>query len=320
MITKYEHSEFGDYAEVNAMYEQLGKVIKKYRLMVGMSQKDLAEGICGKSYITLIENGHRCPNVIILFLLCNRLKVPIDLLFQTICRLDAESNMKNDLKVYAGLRRMDYLSGAKHANLDETVLVRLKSYELDGADVFVKRLRGEKFSDIDEDEFNSFKHARSVLSNRQSEDGGIFCSLYDLFCLSDWLLLMIFAGRSPEIYDQLLRYIAALDKQELVEEYTIQMRVILDFEMALVCNDLGHLTESNYYIEKGLKESKTYSVSAIIPQLYYAKGEVAFLQGDKFMAKAYIAKAMELHEIIHADEDDFPIVRIRAGQKGIEIK
>ncbi len=53
--------------------ESLGIIIKNLRTKKGLTQKTLAEGICSKEYIYLLEKGKRIPSAYILELLSLKL-------------------------------------------------------------------------------------------------------------------------------------------------------------------------------------------------------------------------------------------------------
>ena len=60
-------------------YETLGKNIKKYRLLCGMRQEDLAEECgCSNSHIGHIENHRKIPSLEMVVNIANALGVTID--------------------------------------------------------------------------------------------------------------------------------------------------------------------------------------------------------------------------------------------------
>ena len=63
----------------------LGEKFKLQRKKLGLSQKSLAEGICEQSQISKIERGHFIPSADLLFKLSQRLEVPLDYFFTSLC-------------------------------------------------------------------------------------------------------------------------------------------------------------------------------------------------------------------------------------------
>lgn len=58
--------------------KNLGTVLKELRKKRGMTQKQLAEGICAQSMLSAIENDVYIPNAILLVNLAKRLKVDLN--------------------------------------------------------------------------------------------------------------------------------------------------------------------------------------------------------------------------------------------------
>lgn len=56
----------------------IGDRIRYYRRIMGLSQKDLAAGICTQATISLIEKQNKLPSIRILMNLCERLNIHID--------------------------------------------------------------------------------------------------------------------------------------------------------------------------------------------------------------------------------------------------
>lgn len=65
-------------------YLKVGPLIKDFRNIQGMSRNELAKDICHPSYISRLEKGDRCPNVIILKQIANKLKIPVSYFFDVL--------------------------------------------------------------------------------------------------------------------------------------------------------------------------------------------------------------------------------------------
>lgn len=61
--------------------------IRYYRNLLGMTQKDLAEGICDVSTLYRIEKGLQIPRLELLTEICSRLKVPMDYIVSNITHI-----------------------------------------------------------------------------------------------------------------------------------------------------------------------------------------------------------------------------------------
>ncbi|MBP1042851.1 helix-turn-helix transcriptional regulator [Vagococcus sp. BWB3-3] len=59
-------------------YFNFGSKIKSARIKKGLSQKDLADGLCTQGLVSKIEKGEVIPNALLLKDLCLKLTVSID--------------------------------------------------------------------------------------------------------------------------------------------------------------------------------------------------------------------------------------------------
>ena len=62
--------------------DKLGDNVRYHRLQRGLSQQELAEGICSLQLISSIERGTSNPRVTILEKLADRLKVPLNKIYR----------------------------------------------------------------------------------------------------------------------------------------------------------------------------------------------------------------------------------------------
>lgn len=62
---------------LNDTYRKIGERVKCYRLNRGLSQGELAEGICSRQTISLLENGQHFPAVDFMRKIADRLSVPL---------------------------------------------------------------------------------------------------------------------------------------------------------------------------------------------------------------------------------------------------
>jgi transcriptional regulator with XRE-family HTH domain len=71
-------------------YSVIGKKIKELRKAVGLTQGDLAQGICTQALISRIEKGDIYPSATALYQISNRLGVDVNYFFEigTTPRLD----------------------------------------------------------------------------------------------------------------------------------------------------------------------------------------------------------------------------------------
>lgn len=305
---------------INQMYANIGKVIKKYRQNLNMTKKELAEGICSSPFITMIENGTRCPNAIILFKLCAKLGVSPDLIYRTLFFSDIEQYLENESNFCSCLRRMDYLNSFYYEKLNKNIMpliVDRQDLQLMG-EIFVESLKTEKFPEQLEKAKKYCPQIDKMFLTEKISNGELpLLKQYDICMISDYVFLHIFAGKSVDVYDKLSKHINVLNDVIITEINIQQLFLILKFEMALICNDLGKYKEGLLIIEDALEASKRYTLSASIPYLMYTKGENYLLSEQKEIGNEYIKKAYELHQVLSPANDKFTIIKLRMKQKGI---
>lgn len=306
--------------EINRLYSNLGSVIQKYRQRVNMSKKELAEGICNNSYITLIEKGHRCPNAVIMFKLCERLGISPNLLYQCLFFNDIEPYLENEVMIFACLRRMDYLNANHYAHLNENHMpsfISRKEIPQIG-DIFADGLRNENFAEQLEKLLNLNPRIETLFIKNKSTTKEIpLLRQYDIYSISDYVLLHIFSGKSDIIYSKLKKHISLLEHMIFTDINAHQMFLFLKFEIALICNDLKRYKEAILYIDDALNTAKKYTLGAVIPYLMYARGECFWLRNQKEIGREYLKRAFEFHKAFAPENDNFIAVRIRMKQKGI---
>lgn len=82
----------------------IGSIIEKYRNLIGLTRKELAENICSEKYIYLIEKGERSPSVEIARLFSDRLGID---LFEYYYYLDCNDpiSVRNYIETFNKCRR-----------------------------------------------------------------------------------------------------------------------------------------------------------------------------------------------------------------------
>lgn len=303
------------------LYAKLGLSIKKFREAAGLSKTALAEGICDKSFITLIESGKRCPNGIILLLLCARLQIPTQMLYQTLYKYYIEEDYYNEMLIFSSLKRMDFINTSEIVSLNKNFIPTFIHYQyiISGGDILVNSLKVQEFEEHKKDFIKTVPQIEDFLNHENPDVFSGPLGHYDTLSISDYILLSIFANQSDLVYGSFEKYLQYLDKQIIANADIVQFKIMLKFEMALVCNDLGKFTESRKYIDSAIQESQEFTLSGVIPHLYYAKGETFWLLGEKEIGAEYMRKAFELHRILAPKRDDFLIIKMRLKQKGIAI-
>ncbi len=81
-------------------YKRIGSVIKELREYVGLTQKDLADGICTQAQISKLENNKEIPSSVTLYLISKRLGVDLNYFFNITSspRFDYIEDFKNQVR------------------------------------------------------------------------------------------------------------------------------------------------------------------------------------------------------------------------------
>lgn len=99
-----------------------GAAIRKARKKKGLSQKQLADGICTQATISLIENKNVCPNFNILNQLCQRLGVNVtDISFNPRYGEKLFSYIESDMRRHCYLQAKKRMAGVCFKKLDSKV-------------------------------------------------------------------------------------------------------------------------------------------------------------------------------------------------------
>lgn len=88
----------------------LGEKVRQFRKRKGMSQKELAEGICTQATISLIEKKNKIPSMKIMMKICNRLGIRL-----------SEVIIENDDQLYRTFKKVDQL--IRHEQLTDAAAV-----------------------------------------------------------------------------------------------------------------------------------------------------------------------------------------------------
>lgn len=75
----------------DGVYTGIGRSIKYWRKMRAHTQKQLCQGICSQAELSKIENDLNDPNAKIIYLLAQRLDIPVGKLFEDWGKEDDET-------------------------------------------------------------------------------------------------------------------------------------------------------------------------------------------------------------------------------------
>lgn len=282
------------------IYSRVGLLIKDYRQIQGLSRKYLAHNICHPSYISRLEKGERCPNVIILKEIANRLKIPISFFYDVLDNDDA-----NELNL---LRKEIYVLHSKgdYVNLTKTIDKHSKKFNL--------------VSIIDRQFFYTSRAKAVAIVNKEYESG--ICklkrSLSELVEFKTLLSLHEFAVMAS-IGDL---YIYNRDFQNANKIYNnlYKVRDNIDYHVNFDCSGKFHINYSllcllenkiniaRLILEEGFILCDKYNSSPLLSELYLLKGAICFLEGNQALVKDYFYKSRMLYNILCPNNFDYQVI------------
>lgn len=280
-------------------YSKVGLLIKNFRNIQGVSRRDLSKDICHPSYISRLEKGDRCPNVIILKEIANRLKIPVSYFFDALDNDDA-----NELNV---LRKEIYVlhSKADYKKMIEVIDNNLNKFNvksiIDKQFFYTSRIKAlaivneEYDKGIDElkKSLNELVEYKSLLSLHEFAIMAIIGSLY--IYKREFL-------KANKIYNRLYKV-----------RHNVSYRVNFDsfarfhIKYTLLCLLVDKIKVAKLILDEGLILCDKYNSSPLLCELYLLKGAVNFLEQKEDLAKDYFYKAKMLYNLLCPNNKDFKL-------------
>lgn len=75
---------------------EIGSYLKMLRIDNNLSQKQLSQNVCSQAVLSKIENNITIPNAVLLYRLCNRLKISVDDFFLNLHSVDSQLESHNE--------------------------------------------------------------------------------------------------------------------------------------------------------------------------------------------------------------------------------
>lgn len=278
-------------------YIEIGNRIKELRLKKNMTKTELAKNICSVSYITRIENGERCPTSVILRQLTNKLGVTPENLFRVIespTGLDVKK-LLNQLMIYA--ERFDFSSILNIINKKEENLQISSIHDLQ----IIRVLKCFSSTILKEDYANGLEEINKILAltyNNGSNPTDVefaSMSVYGLFLLKN--------KQYEEAYDYLIELVKYINNIDFIHSLSIIPQYYI--YLILSCIETNRYNNSLLYIDLAINYSKKNNQHALLPILYFFKGEVYFHLDNNDYFEIWKEKAFNLQELIKISDDEF---------------
>ncbi len=242
----------------------LGKVIKDLRVHSGLTQSQLAEGICTQAQISKLENGSEMPSSITLFLISGRLGVDMNYFFNITStpRLDYVKEFIKQVRYYTGKREYEEVLTLLKAEETSPIFNNSfnKQFILWHEGICIYYLTGDYSKSIDklETALELTKKERKVYSEREIEILNSIAIIHDEH--KQYELASI-------VFEEALNYITFLPT---LQDNKIPIRILYGYSKTL--RSLGKYKESIEQCNRGILLCRRSEVLYLMGELYFQKG------------------------------------------------
>ncbi|MFE1243462.1 helix-turn-helix domain-containing protein [Fictibacillus sp. NPDC058756] len=243
--------------------KKLGEEIKNIRRVAGISQKELAEGICNQSEISRIEAGTVFPNLDTLFQISLKLRVSIpylllkllydrdDYIIETINYIEALSERKNYQEIYE-LSSNELKNGSNIKSISFYIFLK---WNFHMASYYVK---ASHYLDC-------IQELKNILSNN---------FVYERHNFQDLRIKNVIANIYAEnnCFEDSYRYYEEIISEQISSKaFNIyKIKVLYNYSKTHFSN--GDIKKALELVNKGIKLSLELKNMSLIGQLYYQKG------------------------------------------------
>ncbi|MGE6754779.1 helix-turn-helix domain-containing protein [Rossellomorea sp. NPDC071047] len=268
----------------------VGQKIKELRKNIGLSQEELAEGICTQAQISKIEKGDVFPYASTLFLISRKLGVDVNYFFDIgmTPRLDYVLEVGRQLQI--ARRNMDYKEMKEVVTAEEeNPLFFNNNRNLQ----LLKWHKGIYQFELDKDLEKAEETLRKSISLTHTTDK-IWTEREIEILLTIGVMYFeegIFE-RASEIYQEVKSHIEALPH---LTDYTIKTR--LYYNIARVLTRLEDIDQSTKYCKDAIDWCILKDNMYLLGELHYHIGYNYELQGKVSAAEKYMQKALIVFEL-----------------------
>lgn len=263
----------------------LGGRIKYYRRNLGLSQKELAEGICTQATISLIEKKNKVPSIHILLSVCERLNVDVNDIVMT--------SRQNEIKNLLESTREEIIKG-NFAQADK-LLKTVKQNKLEDHNLLKQFFAYNGLLDLmcHGDSDKAIFNFNQTLNQRISEH-----TQQDIIAMSGLALAYV----QKNDLEYALSYVQHL--QNLLTENQVKVsldtetELFVDYALGVSLYKVGQLANSKSYVRKGMEIAKT-KQTLLFLAIFYGLHAAYVETGAKSGNDAMIAAAMA--EVVHVD-------------------
>ncbi len=268
----------------------IGKVIRDLRKKSGMTQDQLADGICSRSYISRMEKGDIIPSPDLLQLLAERLKVSVDALYLHQTGTSEEHIRKRVFQLISCVENRDW-SAVKDA------LVAFPDEVDDPATAAALAwVRGSYTENVLHDYNRAKEHYEQSVQLSTTDEIDIH--------IRALLSLGHLYGKNGNNADPLQGYPFLKQAEELSERHTIDghLRISIMLEVGLFYFKTGNCSRAIHYFYEALKLNEAYRTDYRLGHAYTGLTIAYGGLNQNYEAKLYAQLAVEEYESKRTDD------------------
>ncbi|MBW3110312.1 helix-turn-helix transcriptional regulator [Bacillus sp. MCCB 382] len=270
-------------------FKAVGNKIKELRKTSGLSQEDLAEGICTQAQISKIEKGDVYPYASTLYQISQKLGVDVNYFFDigTTPRLDYFQEVFQQLQILRRSGRYEEMMDIVRAELDNPLFSQNnKNLQLllwhKGIYLYeVKKDLSKSVETLKEAIHLTHKKGK-ILLERELE---IYVALGAIYFKED-------IHKALEVFEEVKDHLQLLPH---LNDYTIKTRHY--YHITRVLTRLNRLEESNEYCEEGIKWCLQKDSVFLLGELHYQMGYNMELMNKPEDAVNFMKKAIIVFDL-----------------------
>lgn len=267
-----------------------GESLKNIRKRAGLSQKELAAGICSQAQISKIEKDDEIPSAIILNKISKKLGVDMNYFFdiQQAHKIEYINNVKNEVS---------YLKKEKKYNQLHELIFKVKENPLfqEGENLkFIIWHEAICIHYVEKDSSKAVKLLRKGLELSPYENKDFYKEI-DIQIINSLAILQKELGIVKESEENFQKAFVLLKQIPKLTDFTIELRTI--FGLAQLYTDTNRFKESLSLCQKGIAICKKLETLYLLGQLQYQTGENLAKMGKKTEAKNAFDKASLIFQL-----------------------
>jgi transcriptional regulator with XRE-family HTH domain len=271
-------------------YSIIGKKIKELRKAVGLTQGDLAEGICTQALVSRMEKGDIYPSATALYQISEKLGVDVNYFFEigTTPRLDYVKEVERQLR-YFRVRLM-------YDEMIEMVRTEEKNPLFFRNEANLQLLYWHKsihIFEVEKDQEAGLALLEKALSLTMNEKRALTEREIEIhMTLGAFEFGRGNLEKSLELYEEVS---SALQFSAQLHDKSIKTRLL--YNIARTLTRLGKYKESNSYCDQAIKWCLEEEHLFGLGELYYHTGYNYELEGEYKKALSYIDKAILIFDM-----------------------